>query len=332
MDSKIYDVIRKMSTTLSVDQLNELKNALFTTFYGCTIVEERANTDVVAIDISWQYDLKDFLTAKMLEGKTKETLERYRYELVRILGYINKSTEDITCDDISNYMQNYKRLKHVSNTTLQGMRSCYSSFFTWCSDMDRITQNPMNKVEKIKVPKTVKKPFSDEDREKLFRAATNVRDKAILEVLYSTAVRVSELCNIDISDINWEEKEIIVYGKGDKERIVYLNDKSCMYLKEYLESRTDDNPALFVGQKNPHNRLNKYGVEGIMSDIGKSANVDKCHPHRMRRTAITNAMNRGMPLQEAALMAGHASSETTLLYWSADKDSIKQHHRKYLSA
>lgn len=332
LENKIYDVIRRMTPTLNTTQLQNLKDTLFVVFENCEIVDNSEHTELAVVNDSWKYDLQDFLTSKTLEGKTDETLERYRYEMVRLLQYLNKATNDILPSDISKYMQAYKRIRGVSNSTLQGMRSCYSSFFGWCHDNDRIDKNPMMQVEKIKVPKTIREPYSDEEREKLFRSATNIRDKAIIEFLYSTAVRVSELVKLDIKDINWSTKDLIVYGKGDKERTVYLNDKANMYLKEYLATRTDDNPALFVSLKSPHNRITKYGVEDMMNIVGKTAGIKKSHLHKMRRTSITNAVNRGMPIQEAALFAGHASMETTLLYWTADQEAVRYHHKKYLSA
>ena len=137
---------------------------------------------------------------------------------------------------------------------------------------------------------------------------------------------------LDIKDINWNTRGVIVYGKGDKERTVYLNDRATMYLKEYLAIRKDDNPVLFVSLRAPHNRITKCGVEDMMNTVGRAAGIKKSHPHKMRRTSITNAVNRGMPIQEAALFAGHASTETTLLYWTADQEAVRYHHKKYLSA
>lgn len=332
LENKIYDVIRRMTPKLNTTQLQDLKDTLFIVFENCDIVDNSEHTELSVVNESWKYDLQDFLTSKTLEGKTDETLERYRYELVRLLQYLNKATNDILPSDISKYMQAYKRIRKVSNSTLQGMRSCYSSFFRWCHDNDRIDKNPMMQVEKIKVPKIIREPYSDEEREKLFRSAKNIRDKAIIEVLYSTAVRVSELVKLDIKDINWNTRGVIVYGKGDKERTVYLNDRATMYLKEYLAIRKDDNPALFVSLRAPHSRITKCGVEDMMNTVGRAAGIKKSHPHKMRRTSITNAVNRGMPIQEAALFAGHASTETTLLYWTADQEAVRYHHKKYLSA
>mgnify|MGYP003213173504 FL=1 len=187
-------------------------------------------------------------------------------------------------------------------------------------------------VEQIKVEKRIKRPFSDTDREMLLRNCKVLRDKAMMEFLYSTAVRVSELKNLNIEDIRWGTKDLIVYGKGGKERTVYLNERTHMYLQEYLQSRTDNNPALFVGVRKPYNRLTKTGIEDMIRRTGRRAGVEKAHPHRFRGTALTNALNRGMPLQEASIFAGHAKTETTMLYCTVDQESVKYHHKKYLSA
>lgn len=329
MERKIMEVLRRMQTALQEGQLNELKNVLNMVFAGCELAE---NTDLQVVDRSWLGDLEDFLVSKALEGKSPETVNRYRYELNRLLSYVNKSVSDILPGDISGYMRMYKKIRQVSNQTLKNVRTVYSSFFTWLRDRGRIRKNPMMLVEDVKVESVIRKPYSDEDREKMFRACTTLRDKAMLEFLYSTAVRVSELARLDRKDIRFGTKDIIVYGKGAKERRVYLNDRTNMYMREYLQSRTDDNPALFVGVRIPHGRMTKAGIEDAIRRIGRRAGVEKAHPHRFRRTALTNALNRGMPLQEAMLIAGHAKPETTMRYCTVDMEAVQYHHKKYLSA
>lgn len=272
------------------------------------------------------------MISKTLEGKSNLTIDRYRYELTRILSYLNKRTNDITSEDISTYLRMYKIVRNVKNQTLKNVRAVFSSFFVWLRDRGRINKNPMVLVEEIKVEKRIKTIYSDEERELLLRNCTCLRDKAIMEFLYSTAVRVSELVSLNISDISFSTKDLVVFGKGSKERTVYLNDRANMYLKEYLNSRTDNNPALFVSLKKPNNRLTKEGVEYMMRKTGKIANIGRAYPHKWRGTSITNAMNRGMPIQEAAIMAGHAKTETTMMYWTPDQDAIRYHHKKYLSA
>lgn len=329
MEQKIMEVLRKMQTILEEESLRELKNVLYMVFSGCEIVLQ---TELQVVDDSWRIDLEDYLMSRALEGKTVETVKRYRYELTRLLSYVNKPVANITDGDISGYLRAYKSIRKVKNSTLKGVRAAYSSFFGWLRDRDRVRRNPMVLVEQIKVEKRIKRPFTDTDREMLLRNCKTLRDKAMMEFLYSTAVRVSELKNLNIEDIRWGTKDLIVYGKGGKERTVYLNERTHMYLHEYLQSRTDFNPALFVGVRKPYNRLTKTGIEDMIRRTGRRAGVEKAHPHRFRGTALTNALNRGMPLQEASIFAGHAKTETTMLYCTVDQESVKYHHKKYLSA
>lgn len=329
MERKIMDVLHKMQTVLQEEQLWELRNVLYMVFAGCELVEQTA---IQVMDHSWENDLEDFLMSKALEGKSPETIKRYRYELSRLLSYVNKAVADILPGDISAYMRAYKRIRQISNQTLKNVRAVYSSFFAWLRDRDRVRKNPMILVEDIKVEQVLKKPYTDEEREKMLRQCKNLRDKAMLEFLYSTAVRVSELSRLNRSDIHFTSKDLIVLGKGGKERTVYVNDRTNMYLREYLESREDGETALFVGVKAPHRRLSKNGIEDIIRRIGRKAEVEKAHPHRFRRTALTNALNRGMPLQEAMILAGHSKPETTMRYCAVDQESVAYHHKKYLSA
>lgn len=330
MEQKIMEVLRRMQELLIEKHLQELQNVLRMVFVGCEIIQEKQELRVA--NNSWMVDLDDFLMSKALEGRSPNTVERYRYELKRLLSYVNKAVTDVSDGDISNYMRAYKAIRQVSNQTLKNVRAVYSEFFGWLRDRDRIRKNPMVLVEDIKVEKKLKKPFTDEERELLLRNCQTLRDKAMMEFLYSTAVRVSELAALNKHDIRWTTKDLIVFGKGAKERTVYLNDRTNMYIKEYLESRTDDNQALFVSLRSPHERLSKTGIEDIIRRIGKRAGVDKAHPHRFRRTAATNALNRGMPVQEVAQLLGHAKLETTMVYCSVDQAGVKYHHQKYLSA
>ena len=329
MEEKIMEVLRKMHEYLEDKQLKELQTVLRMVFAGC---EMQTRAELIAVDDSWQADMEDYLMSKALEGKSVETVKRYRYELSRLLSYINKAVADITDVDISGYMRIYKNLRKVSNQTLKNVRSVYSSFFAWLRDRDRIRKNPMVLVEDIKVEQVLKRPYSDEDRERMLRECRTLRDKAMMEFLYSTAVRVSELAALNREDIHWTSKDLTVFGKGSKERTVYLNDRTNMYMKEYLESRTDSNPALFVGLRAPHERLTKSGIETMIRETGRRSGVAKAHPHRFRRTAATNALNRGMPVQEVAQMLGHAKLETTMVYCNVNADSVKYHHKKHLSA
>ena len=330
MEQKIMEVLRKAQGILDEMQLRELQTVLWMVFDGCEIIQDKQ--ELRTVDQSWAIDLEEYCMSKALEGLSPKTLERYQYELRRLMAYINKAVGDITPGEISGYLRAYKTIRQVSNQTLKNVRTIYNGFFVWLRDRDRIGKNPMVLVEDIKVEKKLKKPFTDEERELLLRNCETLRDKAMLEFLYSTAVRVSELAALNRDDIRWSSKDLIVFGKGSKERIVYLNDRTNMYLREYLESRSDHNPALFVALRNPHERLTKEGIEDIIRRIGRRAGVEKAHPHRFRRTAATNALNRGMPVQEVAQFLGHAKLDTTMIYCTVDQAGVKYNHQKHLSA
>lgn len=325
----INRVLYCMQDVLQESQMSELRSVLQNVL--CVYRVEPEKQELRVVDDSWQEDLEDYLMAKALEGKSPATVTRYRYELSRLLSYINKAVAYITDADISGYMRAYKRLRNICNQTLKNIRAVYSSFFVWLRDRDRIRKNPMSLVEQIKVEQKLRKPYSDTERELMLRNCKTIRDKAIMEFLYSTAVRVSELSALNREDIRFSSKDLTVFGKGSKERITYLNERSHMYLKEYLESRTDDNPALFVSERKPYRRLSKNGLEDLVRRTGQRVEVH-AYPHRFRRTAATNALNRGMPVQEVAQLLGHAKLETTMLYCTVERESVQYHHKKYLSA
>lgn len=329
MEQKMLEVLRKMQGMLDDVQLRELKGVLNIVFAGCELVEE---TGIRVIDRSWETDMDDFLMSKALGGLSPDTVDRYRYELTRLLSYVNKAVGNVLDTDISGYLRAYKHVRQVCNNTLKGVRAIYNSFFVWLRDRGRISRNPMALVEGIKVESKLRKPYSDEEREMLMRTCKTLRDKAMVEFLYSTAVRVSELSKLNRSDIKFSNKELVVMGKGSKERKVYLNERTHMYLREYLQSRTDDNDALFVWTKAPYKRLTKAGIEDIIRRTARRAGVENAHPHRFRRTAATNALNRGMPLQEVSAFMGHANVQTTMMYCTVDQESVQYHHKMYLSA
>lgn len=322
-------VLYCMQDLLEEEQLSELRGVLQNVL--CSYRLEPEKQELMEVNDSWIEDLDDYLMAKALEGKSPATVKRYRYELSRLLSYINKAVSRIRPEDISNYMRVYKRLRKICNQTLKNVRAVYNSFFTWLHARGRTKINPMVMVEQIKVEIKVRKPYTDTDREKMFRQCQTIRDKAIMEFLYSTAVRVSELASLNRDDIRFGTKDLTVFGKGSKERVVYLNERSCMYLKEYLQMRRDDNHALFVSEKAPYQRLTKSGIEDIIRRIGRKVDVH-AYPHRFRGTALTNALNRGMPLQEAMILAGHSKPETTMRYCTINQESVQYHHKKYLSA
>ena len=319
-----------MVKTLTVDQQKELQTTMYVVLGRYEITEK--STDLRINDVTWMDDLQRFLERKRIAGKSERTIEQYNYQLKRILSYINKPVEKVTEGDLNEYLEKYKLIRKVSNVYLGGIRLIMSSFFGWMHRKGFIQKNPAAGVDPIKIEKRIKKAYSDEELEKVRRGCDNMRNLAIVEFLYATGVRISEMCALNREDVRINEKEIIVFGKGAKEREVFLTPISCMYLKAYLRERTDDNPALFVTMKKPCDRLQPSGVQALLRKIGKEVGVDKCHPHRFRRTLATNLLKKGMPLQEVQVVLGHTKIETTLIYCTIDKDSVKADHRRYMAA
>lgn len=331
MEEKIIlHIINNMQATLNTTQIEQLKAAVYIALIPYDFSMKKQ--EIISSEESWKSDLQDFLSTKLFEGKSNGTIRQYKYELERLLSYINKSVGCISSGDILDYLQKYKMIRKISNQYLENKRLAYSSFFTWLHTHGKISINPMCNISRFKVEKRIRSPFTDEERELLLLATDHIRDKAMMEFMYSTCVRVSELVNTDISDIQFVEKDLIVYGKGAKERITYINSRTAIYLKLYLKSRTDSNPALFVGLNKPHRRLTVSSVETIIRNIGIKASIDNTHPHRFRRTGATNAANRGMPIEEVSTMLGHEKLETTKMYCTVKQQSIKFNHGKYLSA
>ena len=274
--------------------------------------------------------LQEFLDVKALEGCSKATIENYKFNLNKFLLGIGKDPTEIGTQDIRKYLADYKRERGVSNTTLDNMRRVFQSFFTWMHREGYIIKDPCAAVNKIRADKIIKNPYSDEEMELMREAAKNLREKAIIEVLYSTGMRIGELEKLNKDDIDFVNGKAIVFGKGAKEREVYFNVKAQLALKKYLENRNDTNEALFVGLQSPYNRLKVSTYEKILRELGGRCGVH-CHPHRFRRTCATILLNKGMPIQEVSKVLGHAKLETTMIYCEIDQQSVATNHRKYMN-
>lgn len=274
--------------------------------------------------------LQEFLDVKSLEGCSSATIENYRFNLSKFLIKLDKSPLEITTQEIRKYLADYKRERGVSNRTLDNMRRVYTSFFHYLQREGYITKDPTAAVNRIKTDKIIKSPFSDEEMEKMRDAAKNLREKALIEILYSTGMRIGELASLNREDINWDTSSAIVFGKGAKEREVYFNVRSQMALKKYLDTRVDKDPALFVGLQSPYKRLQVSTYEKILRELGQRCDVH-CHPHRFRRTCATTLLNKGMPIQEVSKVLGHAKLETTLIYCEIQQQQVAADHRKYMN-
>lgn len=269
---------------------------------------------------------KQFIASMRLEGKSEKTLVQYNRAIMKMIEFISKPFTKIQTNDIRFYLSNYQATRGVSKRTLDNERRFLSAFFSWLTIEEIIQKNPMLRIKKVKQDKVIKKPFSDIEVEKLRLNCKNKKEKALVEFMLSTGCRVSEISNVDLNDVNFETGECIVFGKGNKERTVYISNKSMYYIKDYIESRKKSSTALFTGKFGK--RLSKAAIENTVRMIGKRAGVLKVHPHRFRRTFATNALNKGMPIQHVQRLLGHKNMDTTMLYCQIDEDCIKMEHKR----
>ena len=326
----VMEILREMAPLLSQGQLDALKETVRAVLSGYEV--QQRETSLMRTDQNGMNYLQVFLENFRQNGKSEGTIEQYRFHLSRMLSYIGRNVQEIEDDDLIDYMHKYKQLRKVSGRYLNSMRLVFNSFFRWLQRRKIILRNPVDGLEPIKYRQVVKKPLSPEELERVRCACGRERDLAIVEFLYSSAVRVSELTQLDREDIRWESDDVMVLGKGNKEREVYLNARAHYHLKLYLDSRTDDNPALFVSTRAPHERLTKAGVEHIVGEIGRMAGVDNVHPHRFRRTAATDLLRMGMPIEQVQELLGHVKIETTRIYCTVTREQVRASHRRYMAA
>lgn len=325
----IATVLEKMGNHISPEQATVLEWTLSVILDDYQM--EKESHEIVPYDGNAEKIVRRFLTVKHLAGCSEHTVKTYQFHLQKLALNLRCPLQDLDTNDLRCFLAAYKEKRKVSNVTLENMRLCLSSFFGWLYEEGLIKKNPMRRIGRIKADKVIKKPFSGEEMERIRMNCQRERDLAILEFLYSTGVRVSEAVRLNRDQINFNQSECVVFGKGGKERTVYLNSKACIHLRRYLDSRTDDNPALFVGIKKPHRRLSKEGIEAILRGIGRSSGVDHVHPHRFRRTMATNALNRGMPVQEVRQLLGHEKMDTTMIYCTVSQEGVRLSHKKYIA-
>ena len=275
--------------------------------------------------------LNKFISSKEIEGCSMRTLNYYRDNISKMLDTVNLPIDDITTEILRNYLADYKSNSSAGMVTIDNIRRTLSSFFAWLENEDYIVKSPVRRIHKVKTTRRVKETLTDENLEKLRDTCSNVRDLAILELLISTGMRVGELTRLNISDMNFQERSCIVLGKGNSEREVYFSAKSKMYIEKYLETRTDDNEALFVSLIKPYNRLGISGVEILIRNLGREANINKVHPHKFRRTMATMAIDKGMPIEQVQKLLGHIKIDTTMEYAMVNQNNVKNSHRKYIT-
>ena len=322
MEEKIVEILNEMSEYLSVAQMKKLQEVIISVF---------SEKDVAKQQIDNSEFLKLFLEAKKIEGCSERTIQYYRVTIEKMLQKVTIPVRKITTEDMRDYLAGYQQVNNCSKVTVDNVRRNISSFFFWLEEENYILKSPMRRIHKIKTNKQVKETISDEDIEKQRDACKCTRDLAIIDLLYSTGMRVGELVNLNRSDVNFELRECIVFGKGGKERKVYFDAKAKLHLQEYLNGRVDDNPALFVTLDKPFERLKISGVEIRVRSLGKSVGLTKIHPHKFRRSMATRAIDKGMPIEQVQKILGHSQIDTTMQYAIVNQGNVKISHQKYIS-
>ena len=322
MEEKIVAILNEMSEYLSVSQMKKLQEVIIRVF---------SEKDETKKQIDNSEFLKLFLEAKKIEGCSERTIQYYRVTIEKMLQKVTIPVRKITTEDMRDYLAGYQQVNNCSKVTVDNVRRNISSFFFWLEEENYILKSPMRRIHKIKTNKQVKETISDEDIEKLMDACKCTRDLAIIDLLYSTGMRVGELVNLNRSDVNFELRECIVFGKGGKERKVYFDAKAKLHLQEYLNGRVDDNPALFVTLDKPFERLKISGVEIRVRSLGKSVGLTKIHPHKFRRSMATRAIDKGMPIEQVQKILGHSQIDTTMQYAIVNQGNVKISHQKYIS-
>ena len=322
MEEKIVTIVNKMADYLNISQMKKLQEVLLQTFSKNTIQKEEISND--------EY-LRLFLDAKRIEGCSERTIKYYSVTVVRMLQKIETPVRKISTEEIRKYLVDYQKINDCSKVTVDNVRRNISSFFSWLEEEDYILKSPMRRIHKIKTKQPVKEIISDEAIELLRDHCQCPRDLAMIDLLYSTGIRVGELVNLNISDIDFEARECIVFGKGDKERKVYFDAKAKLHLLNYLHKRDDDNPALFVTLDAPHERLKISGVEIRIRTLGRKLNMGKIHPHKFRRTMATRAIDKGMPIEQVQKLLGHSQIDTTMQYAIVIQTNVKTSHQKFIA-
>ena len=324
----IQAIVAKMQRDLDCRQMAQLKAVLTSELHNVEIIEKEEY--VYQQTQENEQFLNSFISAKKIEGCSDKTLAYYRNTIERLLVTLSMAICHITTSDIRTYLSDYQEEHQSSKVTIDNMRRIFSSFFAWLEDEDYIAKSPVRRIHKVKTDSLVKEVLSDEQLEQLRDSCTNKRDLAIIDFLSSTGIRVGELVKLNREDIDFHERQCVVFGKGNKERVVYFNARTKLHLQQYLNERTDDNPALFVSLNSPHSRLTISGVEVRIRKLGQSLSMSKVHPHKFRRTLATMAIDKGMPIEQVQRLLGHVRIDTTLHYAIVNQNNVKLAHKKYL--
>lgn len=335
--AEVTNMKNEIITEIEQSLLNYLDNAQMEVLHA-TLVRCLGNVDIVNLKqtsgIS-QYSntelIDKFISAKEIEGCSKRTTKYYESTLLKMNSKLDKEITHMTTDDLRTYLTDYQKMNNCSKASVDNIRRNLSSFFSWLEEENYILKSPMKRIHKIKTDKVIKETYSDETLELLRDNCNNLRDLAIIDILASTGMRVGELVKLNINDIDFENRECVVFGKGNKERPVYFDARTKIHLKNYLNSRTDDNSALFVSLDAPYDRLKISGVEIRLRKLGRRLGIQKVHPHKFRRTVATKAIDKGMPIEQVQSLLGHSQIDTTMHYAMVNQNNVKESHRKYVA-
>jgi site-specific recombinase XerD len=325
----IQAVVDGMKSTLSAIQLEQLNGVLDSVLAGYEVSPMPTSDEVRNKENAELLDV--FLSAKRIEGCSEKSMHYYKSSIDKLVSAVKKNVREIDTNDIRRYLADIQAERGLSKVTIDNLRRIFSSFFSWLEDEDYIVKSPVRRIHKVRTDTLVKEVLTDENIEVLRDSCQELRDIALIDMLASTGMRVGELVKINREDVDFQERQCVVFGKGNKEREVYFNARTKIHLKKYLDSRTDDNPALFVSLTKPYNRLSISGVEVRLRNLGKQAKLNKVHPHKFRRTLATMAIDRGMPIEQVQKLLGHVKIDTTLHYAMVNQTNVKIAHRKFLN-
>lgn len=322
----IMEIMQCMLPYLDYAQLSQLKQTMEHTLFNydvsSTKEDNEENDSKVLID--------KFIAAKRIEGCSEKTLRYYQTTITAMVSKLDKNVRHILTEDLRTYLTEYQNKNQSSRVTIDNIRRILSSFYSWLEDEDYVIKSPVRRIHKVKTVSNIKDTYTDEELETMRDNCDEIRDLAMIDMLASTGMRVGEMVLLNRDDINFTERECVVFGKGDKERIVYFDARAKLHLREYLDGRTDENPALFVSLKAPYERLQIGGVEHRLREIGKRLNISKVHPHKFRRTLATMAIDKGMPIEQLQRLLGHQRIDTTLQYAMVMQNNVKLAHKKYI--
>ena len=321
----IREVQRQMLPYLNNAQLKQLQGVLEGALSGIELSHSAGMIESVKVDT-----VACFINAKRIEGCSEKTLSYYRQTIASMLSGIEKEPQEIVTEDLRKYLTEYQTSRKSSKVTIDNIRRILSSYFSWLEDEDYIVKSPVRRIHKVKTAKVIKETYTDEALEIMRDNCYNVRDLAIIDLLASSGMRVGEMIALNRDDINFNERECVVFGKGSRERIVYFDARTKIHLQNYLESRTDTCSALFVSLTAPHDRLQIGGVERRLRELGKRLNLPRVHPHKFGRTLATSAIDKGMPIEQVQQLLGHQKIDTTMHYAMVKQQNVKLAHRKYI--